>query len=145
MGILSPDSRWGILAPDRILRCIFSGSAPMLGAGLPAPGPLEGRTSTRQNRRLPVQRQPSPGFLALRPSPVCLPVTIPGRDPSDEFCQFVPSPGRAQDDAAIPVESQRDTVSFAEACLFGYRQRNPDSQTVPPFRNRGFISHRCLL
>ena len=37
----------------------------------------------------------------MRPSPVCFPVTIPGCDPSDELRQFVSSPGRAQDDAAI--------------------------------------------
>src|ERR1039457_5310777 len=134
-----------MLAPGRILRCIFSDSARALGAALPAHARLEGRTSTKQNHRPPVQRRPLPGFLALWLSPVCFPVTILGCDPCDEFRQFVPPPGWAQDDAAIAVEIQRHTISLTEAGLFSDRQRNPDGQTVPPFRNRGFISHVYLL
>src|ERR1035437_3097323 len=120
-------------------------SAPVPGAAPPARGRLAGRTSTRQNHRPPVQRRPSPGFLALRLAPVCFPVTIFGSDPGDEFRQFVPSPRRAQDDAAIAVESQRDTISLTEAGLSGDHQRNPDGQTVAPFRNPGFILHMYLL
>src|ERR1017187_7364005 len=132
-------------APGRISRCIFSVSAPVPGAAPPARGRLEGRTSTRQNRRPPVHRGPSPGFLALRLAPVCFPVTIPGCDPGDQFRQFGPSPGRTQDDDALAVESQRYTISLPEAGLSGDRQRNPDGQAVPPFRDLGFILHMYLL
>src|ERR1017187_2393818 len=145
MGILSHGLLRGTPAPGRISRCIFAVSAPVPGAAPPVRGRLEGRTSTRQNHRPPAQRRPSPGFLALSLAPVCFPVTIPGCDPGDEFRQFVPSPGRAQDDAAAAVESKRHTISLAEAGLFGDRQWNPDGQTVPPFRNRGFILHVYLL
>ena len=72
-------------------------------------------------------------------------MTILGRDLGNEFRQFVPSPGWAQDNAAVTVEGQRHRVSLTEAGLLGDRQRNPDSQAVPPFRNRGFILHVYLL
>src|ERR1035437_4225680 len=98
---------------------MFADSAPVLGASPPAHGRLEGRTSTRRDRRLPAQRQLSPGFPALWLSPVCFPVTIPGGDPGNKLREFVPSPGWAQDDAAVAVEGQRHTVSLTEAGLSG--------------------------
>ena len=55
----------------------------------------------------------------MRLSPACFPVPILGCDPSDEFRQFVPSPGRAQGDAAVAVEGQRHTISLTEAGLLG--------------------------
>src|SRR2546430_876939 len=92
-----------------------------------------------------ISKWASPGFLTLGPSPVCFPMTVPGRDPRDEVRQFVLSPSRAQDDAPFPVEGERHAISFPEAGLFGDRERDPDRQAVPPFRNRGFISHMYLL
>jgi hypothetical protein len=70
---------------------------------------------------------------------------IPGSDPRDEIRQFVLSPSRPQNDAAVLVDSERYAISFTEARLPGYCQRNPDSQAVPPFRNHGFVSHMYLL
>src|ERR1700693_4306411 len=69
----------------------------------------------------------------------------PGYLSRDQFRQFVLPPGWAQDDTAVAVKSQRQPVSFVEARRFGDRLRNPDRQAVPPFGNRGFISHMYLL
>src|SRR6266545_4070066 len=110
-----------------------SDSAPAPGGVRPARGRLGGRTLTKRNRRCPVQRRPSPGFLTLWLTPLCFPVTILGSDPSDEVGQLVPSPCWAQDDAAVLVDGQGYTISLTEARLPGYRQRNPDSQAIPPF------------
>jgi hypothetical protein len=46
-----------------------------------------------RNRRRPVQTRHSPGFPALRPSPVCFPMTVPGRNLGNEIRQFLLSPG----------------------------------------------------
>ena len=48
-----------------------------------------------------------------------------------KFRQFVLLPVGAQDDAAVLVESQRQTVCFVEAGLSGNCLRNPDCQAVP--------------
>src|SRR5579863_866033 len=107
--------------PGPTSRCISSDSAPTPDGVLPARGPLADRTSTKRNRPHPGRRRLSPGFLALRLAPIGRLVTVLGSDLSDHVRQFILSPCGAKDDAALPVEHERHTISFTEAGLFGYR------------------------
>lgn len=118
-----------------------SDSVPAPDVGLPAHGQLEGRTSTRRNRRCPVQRRTSPGFLTPWRPPVGFPMPVLRCDPGDEFRQRILPPNWAQNNAALSVQGQCHGISFPKACLFGNRERNAHGQTVPPFRNCGFTRH----
>jgi hypothetical protein len=68
-----------------------------------------------------------------------------GRDPGNEVGEIVLSPRRAQEDRSISREDHFYTIALTEARLFGYCQRNPNRQTVPPFRDGRFLSHMYLL
>lgn len=130
--------------PDLALY-IFGLNIPTPDGVPPARGPLAGRKSTKRGRRCPGQRRSSPGFLTLGPSPVCFPVTVLGRDLSDEIRKFIPAPGRPQDNASLPVEGQPYRISFCKTGLLSYRKGDTDSQAVTPFCNPGLVSHMSLL
>src|ERR1051326_244769 len=128
-------------AATRTSRYILSDSAPAPDVALLAHGRLEGRTSTKRNRRRPAQKRISPRFLTLWRPPVGFPMTILRCDPGDELRQLILPPGRAQNNSAVSVRSEEHAISVPKACLFGDRERNPHSQAVPPFRNCRFIRH----
>jgi hypothetical protein len=81
------------------------------------------------------------GFLTLGSSPVRFPVTVLRRDLSSEIRKYIPLPGRTQDNASLPVESQLHRISFGKTGLLRYHKGNTDSQAVPPFSNSGIICH----
>jgi len=122
-------------------RYIFSDSVPAPDVALLAHGPLEDRTSTKRNRRRPVRRRTSPGFLTLGRPPLGFAMTVLRCDPGNELRQLVLPPSWAQNNPAVSVQGQCHGISLPKACLFGDCERNAHSQTVPPFRNRGFNRH----
>ena len=132
-------------AATQTSRCTVSDSGPAPGVALLAHGQLEGRRSTKRNRRRPVQRRTSPGFLTLWRPPVGFPMTILRCDAGDEFRQLILPLNRAQNNTALSVQGQCHRIPLPKACLFGDRERNSHSQTVPPFRDRRLIRHVSTL
>src|SRR4051794_14059551 len=72
-------------------------------------------------------------------------MTVLRCDAGDEFGQLILPSDWAQNHTAVSVKGQCYRISLAKACLFGDGERNSHSQTVAPFRNRGFIRHGVYI
>ena len=80
----------------------------------------------------------------MRRSPIGFAMAILFRDASHQFVERVLAAAGAQDDASVGAQVERQAVALGQAGVFDDSSRNPDGQTIPPFRNLRVVWHAAL-